>query len=202
MLNNQIVKCSTSGFLTGFGTFSSLPINLTVNVASVLYFQMHMIACAAYLAGMNLEYFQTETLVYACLIGVSLEKVLNHYGFTVGDKVAKKTVNKISGKVLIRINQKIALRLMAKFSSRGLLIAGHAIPVLGALVCGGLDLTITKKLAKRSYAWFMEQNYHELHEHDEQTKECAEIAIHEIQEDIQDTMTADVNFNSAPDYEA
>lgn len=37
MLRNQIVKCTTSGFITGFGGFITMPVTLPANVTSVIY---------------------------------------------------------------------------------------------------------------------------------------------------------------------
>ena len=48
MINNQIAKCTTSGFLTGFGGTITLPVTIPANVGSVLYVQIRMIACTAY----------------------------------------------------------------------------------------------------------------------------------------------------------
>ena len=45
MLRNQIVKCTTSGVVTGFGGFITMPVALPANVGSVIYVQMRMIAC-------------------------------------------------------------------------------------------------------------------------------------------------------------
>ena len=51
MIKNQIIKCTTSGVVTGFGGIITLPVTIPANVGSVLYVQMRMIACTAYLAG-------------------------------------------------------------------------------------------------------------------------------------------------------
>ena len=47
LINNQIIKCGTSGFLTSLGGFITLPVALPANVASVIYMQMQMIAAIA-----------------------------------------------------------------------------------------------------------------------------------------------------------
>ena len=49
MLKNQVIKCATSGFLTGFGGIVTLPVAIPANISSVLYVQMRMIACTAYM---------------------------------------------------------------------------------------------------------------------------------------------------------
>ena len=67
MLRNQIIKCTTSGALSGLGGIISMPVAIPANIGSVLYVQMRMIACVAYLADYDLDSDQTQTFVYACL---------------------------------------------------------------------------------------------------------------------------------------
>ena len=59
MINNQVVKCTTSGFITGFGGFITMPVAIPANISSVLYVQMRMIACCAYMSGYELKSDQT-----------------------------------------------------------------------------------------------------------------------------------------------
>ena len=76
LVNNQILKCTTSGFLTGLGGVLTIPIALPANITSVIYVQMRMIAAVAYLNGYDLNSDETQTFVYACLAGVSLNKLV------------------------------------------------------------------------------------------------------------------------------
>ena len=76
MIDNSIMKCTTSGFLTGFGGLITLPVALPANVTSVLYVQMRMIASLAYMAGLNVNDDSVQTLVYACLAGVSVAEIV------------------------------------------------------------------------------------------------------------------------------
>ena len=76
MLKHQLVKCTTSGFLTGFGGFITLPITIPANISSVLYVQMRMIACTAYIGGYDLNSDQVQTFIYACLAGVSVNSLV------------------------------------------------------------------------------------------------------------------------------
>lgn len=55
MIKNQIAKCTTSGFITGFGGVITFPVTIPANVGSVLYVQMRMIACTAYMAGLDIN---------------------------------------------------------------------------------------------------------------------------------------------------
>lgn len=159
MINNQVTKCATSGFLTGFGGFITLPISIPANISSVLYVQMRMIAGIAYLAGYDLQSDQVQTLVYACLAGVSVNQIIKKVGVEVGTKVARKTIDKIPGKVMTAINKKIGYRFITKAGEKGTVNLTKAVPVVGAVIGGGLDLIETKTIANRAYKWFWEDDF-------------------------------------------
>ena len=159
MIRNQITKCATSGFITGFGGFITMPVTLPANITSVIYVQMRMIACTSYMAGFDLDSDQTQTLVYACLAGVAVNNVIKQAGIKFGVKFANGLIKKIPGKVLTKINQKVGFRFITKFGTKGVVNLGKLIPGVGAVIGGGLDLVETKIIAKRSYKWFFEHDF-------------------------------------------
>ncbi len=156
MLNNQIMKCTTSGFITGFGGFITMPVTIPANLSSVIYVQMRMIACCAYISGHELKSDQTQTFVYACLAGVSINTIVKNAGIRFGVKFAQAMVNKIPGKVLTSINQKVGFRFVTKAGTKGIVNLGKAVPFVGAIVGGGLDFAETKIIANRAYKWFVD----------------------------------------------
>lgn len=156
MIKNQIIKCTTSGFITGFGGVITIPVTLPANIGSVLYVQMRMIACTAYMAGFELNSDQTQTFVYACLAGVSVNKLVKQAGIKFGVKFANGLIKKIPGKVLTKINQKVGFRFITKFGSKGIINLGKLVPGVGAVIGGGLDLVETKTISTRAYKWFFE----------------------------------------------
>ena len=159
MIRNQITKCATSGFITGFGGFITMPVTLPANITSVIYVQMRMIACTSYMAGFDLDSDQTQTLVYACLAGVAVNNVIKQAGIKFGVKFANGLIKKIPGKVLTKINQKVGFRFVTKFGTKGIINLGKLIPGVGAVIGGGLDLVETKIIAERSYKWFFEHDF-------------------------------------------
>ncbi len=159
MLKNQIAKCTTSGFITGFGGFITMPVTIPANIGSVLYVQIRMIACTAYLAGYDLNSDQVQTFVYACLAGVSVNGVVKQAGIKVGVKMAEKAIQKIPGKALTKINQKIGFRFITKFGEKGIVNLGKMIPGVGAIINGGLDFAETKIIADRAYKMFFEGDF-------------------------------------------
>jgi len=159
MLRNQIAKCTTSGFITGFGGIITLPVSIPANVGSVLYVQMRMIACTAYLAGYDLKDDQVQTFVYACLAGISVNQVLKQTGIKLATKVATKGIQKIPGKVLTKINQKIGFKFITKFGQKGIINLGKMVPVVGSVINGGFDFAETKVIANRAYKMFFENDF-------------------------------------------
>ena len=159
MIKNQIIKCTTSGFLTGFGGFITLPVTLPTNITSVLYVQMRMIACAAYMAGFDLKSDETQTFVYACLAGVAVNEMLKQAGIKLGIKLTNSLIKKIPGKVLTKINQKVGFRFITKFGTKGIINMGKIVPGVGAIIGGGFDFVETKTIGDRTYKWFFEGNY-------------------------------------------
>ena len=159
MINNQIIKCTTSGFITGFGGVITIPVTLPANICSVLYVQMRMIACTAYMAGFELNSDQTQTFVYACLAGVSVTKLVKQAGIKFGVKFANGLIKKIPGKVLTKVNQKVGFRFITKFGSKGIVNLGKLVPGVGAVIGGSLDLVETKAIGTRAYKWFFEGDF-------------------------------------------
>lgn len=159
MIRNQIAKCATSGFLTGFGGLITLPVSIPVNVGSVLYVQMRMIACIAYMSGYELNCDQTQTFIYACLAGVSVNQLVKAVGVKFGIKFANSVIKKIPGKILTKINQTVGFRLITKFGTKGIINLGKMVPGVGAVIGGSLDFAETKIISKRAYKWFMEGDF-------------------------------------------
>lgn len=168
MLRNQIIKCTTSGALSGLGGIISMPVAIPANIGSVLYVQMRMIACVAYLADYDLDSDQTQTFVYACLAGVTVNGLLKQAGVKFGVKFANSMIKKIPGTVLTKINQKVGFRFLTKFGSKGIVNLGKLVPGVGAIVGGGLDLVETKVIANRAYNWFFKGDFSAEDEKDEE----------------------------------
>lgn len=158
-INYQIAKCTTSGFITGLGGLITLPVAIPANVSSVMYVQMRMIACLAYMGGYDTNSDQVQTLVYACLAGISIDQILKNVSIQFGTKFTVAMVKKIPGTALQKINQKVGFRFLTKFGSKGLINIGKAVPVIGGVIGGGFDLVETEIIANRAYKMFIEGNF-------------------------------------------
>lgn len=197
MIKSQIAKCTTSGFLTGFGGIITLPVTLPANVTSVLYVQMRMIACIAYMSGYELNSDQTQTFVYACLAGVSVNEIIKQASIKFGVKFAQSMIKKIPGKVLTKINQKVGFRFITKFGEKGIINLGKLVPGVGAVIGGSIDFAETKAISKRAYKWFMEGDFSQ----EKKEEESVEITAEEL-DDTSQNETIDIPENEVKPAES
>ena len=59
----QVMKCGTSGFVTGLGGLITLPVAIPANISSVMYVQMRTIACIAKMGGYDVTSDQVQTMI-------------------------------------------------------------------------------------------------------------------------------------------
>jgi len=155
LINWQVSKCATSGFITGLGGIITLPFAIPANMASVIYVQMRMIAAIAYMGNYDIKDDSVKTLVYMCLTGKAAVDIGKGAGIKIGAKLTKATIEKISGATLTKINQAVGFRLFTKFGEKGVINIGKAIPLAGGIIGGGFDLVTTKTIGKVSKKMFL-----------------------------------------------
>lgn len=159
LVNTQIAKCSTSGFLTGLGGLVSLPVAIPANIGSVLYVQLRMIASIAYMGGYNPTDDEVQTLAYICLANKGVTELIEPLGVKIGEKLAENTIKKIPGTVLTKINQAVSFKLFTKFGEKGAINLGKMVPGVGGIVGAGFDYATTRAIAKRAYKTFILKDY-------------------------------------------
>ena len=155
LINNSIVKCGTSGFITGFGGFATMIATLPANITSVMYVQVRMCCAIAKMGGYDIHSDQVQTMIYACLTGSAVSDVLKQAGIKFGTKFGTAMVKKIPGKTLTAINQKVGFRFVTKFGQTGVVNLGKVVPVLGAVIGGGIDVASTRIIGYNAYKIFI-----------------------------------------------
>lgn len=190
MLNVQVAKCTTSGFITGFGGFITMPITIPADISSVLYVQMRMIACTACIAGYDVNDDEVQTLVFACLAGVSINQIAKDFGIKFGAKIAEEGIKKIPGKALTKINQRVGFRFLTKFGEKGLINLGKMIPIVGAVINGGFDLAETKIIAVRAYKMFIKNDFSVS---EIKTDDVINVEVEDVEDNIEQFDSSDNN---------
>ena len=131
------------------------------------------------MADYELESDQTQTFVYACLAGVTVNSLVKQASIKFGVKFANGLIKKIPAKVLTKINQKIGFRFITKFGTKGIVNLGKLLPGVGAVIGGGLDLVETKLIADRAYKWFLKGDFSVKNDKEEDIIEIDDIDFEE-----------------------
>lgn len=155
LVKYQILKCGTSGFVTGLGGLIALPVAIPANIGSVLYVQIRMAAAIAKIGGYDVCSDQVQTLVYVCLTGTAISDVVKQAGIKIGEKTLTAALKKLPGTALVKINQRVGFRLITKFGEKGIVNLGKVIPLAGGVIGGAFDVASTSVIAKNAIKLFI-----------------------------------------------
>ena len=187
LIKNSIIKCTTSGFLSGLGGLGTMILTLPANLTSVMYVQLRMCCAVAKMAGYDIHSDQVQTMIYACLTGSAVSDILKNAGIQFGTKLGTAMIKKIPGKTLTAINQKVGFRFVTKFGSKGVVNLGKMVPVVGGIIGGGFDAASTNIIGKNAYNIFVKG---ELPENDKE-----DIVIDATYEEVDDIDTKMIKEN-------
>ena len=151
----QNAKAGTSGFVTGIGGLMTLPVAIPANLASVLYIQIRMIAAIAHMGGYDLRDVKVKTLVYMCLVGNFAKDILQETGIRLGTKFTAIAIERISEKSLLIINQRVGFLLLTTSGTKGMINLGKAVPIVGGIIGGSIDVAATNTIGKMARNTFL-----------------------------------------------
>lgn len=153
----QNAKAGSSGFITGLGGFTTLPVAIPANLVSVLYFQVRMIAAIAFMGGYDLRDDRVKSLVYVCLAGNIAKDILQEIGINIGTRLTAQLIGSISEKTIISLNQKIGFQLISKTGGLGAINLGKAIPLAGGIIGGSIDMLATNLIGNIARKTFIQE---------------------------------------------
>lgn len=154
----QMTKAATSGFVTGLGGLLILPVTLPINMTSVIFVQLRMIAAIAYMGGYDIRDDRVKTLCYACLCGNAAKDVLKGVGIQAGSKLTKQAIERLSFEVIKKINQAVGFRFLTKFGETGIINLGKTVPIVGGIVGGSFDGFTTRAIGRIARTTFIDKS--------------------------------------------
>jgi len=146
LINWQMTKAATSGFLTNIGGAATLPISIPANISSVLYLQLRMIAAIAIMGGHDVRSDKVRTLVYVTLLGSAASDVLKEAGIQLGQKLTVAAIAKITALVARKMATNAAARLLGKLGLASARNFMKLVPIAGGLVAAATDAGATKAI--------------------------------------------------------
>lgn len=158
LVNWQVAKAATSGFLTNLGGLITLPVAIPADFAAMSYIQIKMVAAIAALGGHDIHDDRCKTFVYVCLCGNTVaETIIKDVGIKVGTKLGVQAINRISGATLTRINQTVGFRLITKFGETGTVNLVKWVPLVAGCVCGSVNGVMTKGVGEAAIHVFIQK---------------------------------------------
>jgi hypothetical protein len=157
LVNVQIAKAAVSGFVTGIGGVITLPVAIPVNLGSIIYLQIRMIAAIAVMGNHDIRTDEIKSLTYLCLCGSASANVVKDLGLLITNKQIVNVVRGISRVTLTKINEAVGFRLLTKFGQTGLVNIIKAAPLVGGIIGGIVDAVTTKSVGKFAIHYFLRE---------------------------------------------
>jgi hypothetical protein len=148
LINWEISKNATSGFVTGLGGLITMPVTIPAALGASILLQARMAGAIAVINGHSIEDDRVRTLILLSMVGDSAKEILKKAGATISQKITHRLIAKLPGKILIQINKMVGFRLITKAGSKGIINLTKTIPVIGGVVCGGFDAYACKVVGK------------------------------------------------------
>lgn len=192
LIRYQVLKATTSGFVTGLGGVLTLPVAIPANLASIMYLQLQMVAAIACIGGHDVRSDRVKTICYACLCGNGATDILKGAGITIGKKLTERAIKGLSFEVIKKINQKVGFRLITKFGQTGAINLGKAVPLVGGVVGGTFDGSTTYAIGRVARSVFITGGEESNAQQHEEVKEdifegLSDVLLGKVGEETQET---------------
>ena len=176
LISYQNWKSAATGFSLGLPGLVFLPATISADVAATLAFNLQTICAIAIIGGHDLKHEGVKALSYACLTGEPVDVLLKSMGTTITKVLARGLVNAIPRKLLGKINAMVGAKLFTKFSSKGIIQLGLAVPLLGGLLGGFIDYYNSNSCGSTAIETFIKDHPSETEEANPDSKSEAATA--------------------------
>lgn len=146
LINWEMAKNFTTGFLTGLGGFVTLPVAVPAALVASWVLQARLAGAIACIYGHDLESERVRTKILLSLAGDVARDAMKDLGLKLGDRLTQRAVDQIPGRALVEVNKRIGARLLVQAGQRVVLKYPRAVPVLGGMVGGSLDALVCRKV--------------------------------------------------------
>ncbi len=141
-------KNFTSGFLSSLGGIITLPVAVPASLSANWILQTRMVAAMAHIGGFDIDEPPVKVCIALCLLGHKGKDALGENIYEFQNALRENSFKTITKQSVLILNQMIAMRLMQTAAKKGLSRISKAIPVLGGVVGGALDLYSCHETAK------------------------------------------------------
>lgn len=139
---------AVSGFVTSLGGFVVMPVAVPANLLGFYTLATRMIASIAHIRGHDIALPETRLAVLAALTGDDIGKLLSRAGMVLpAGGVTSAWLRRVAPSLSTMVNKAIGFRLLVGTGQRTLVKFGRAIPVMGGLIGGTVDVALIRSIA-------------------------------------------------------
>jgi len=151
----SVEAAGVNGFVTGLGGFIAMPVTIPANMAGALVINARLAAAIAYLRGYDPKDPHVRTVATLIAVGSNAQQIARTVGIKVGEKVAIQAIKKLPIVLIREVNKKAGFMLLAKYGSkRALVTLAKGVPVVGGMIGGAVDATMTSVVGRTARAMF------------------------------------------------
>jgi len=154
LIRRETRKNFTTGFITGLGGVVTFPVSIPAALGASWLLQARMAGAIAKIYGHDLNSERVRTEILLSLAGDVAKDAMNDLGIKLGDKLTRRAVDQIPGRLLVEVNKRIGARLLAKVGSRVILRFPRAVPIVGGVVGGSLDAVVCRMTGRTARSLF------------------------------------------------
>jgi len=142
---------AVGGFVTGLGGFFTMPISLPANVLAFYLVGTRMTAATAKVRGYDLKDPAIRSAILLTLVGADGDDILKKAGLTAaGGKLSSVAFSRLPAPALMVLNKAIGFRLLARIGGSAFTRLGRAVPVVGGLLGGGVDVYMLSRIGAQA----------------------------------------------------
>jgi hypothetical protein len=155
LIVESVQAASVNGFVTGLGGFIAMPVTIPANMAGALVINARLAGAIAYLHGFDPKDPHVRTVATLVAVGSNAQQIAKTVGIKIGEKVAMEAIKKIPIALIREINKKAGFMLVAKYGTkRGLVTLAKGVPLVGGVIGGAVDATMTGVVGNTGRAMF------------------------------------------------
>lgn len=155
LIVESVEAAGVNGFVTGLGGFIAMPVTLPANMAGALVINARLAAAIAYLRGYDPKDPHVRTVATLIAVGSNAQQIVKTFGIKVGEKVLIQAIKQVPIVLIREINKKVGFMLLAKYGSkRALVTLAKGVPLVGGVIGGAVDATMTSAIGRTARAMF------------------------------------------------
>lgn len=146
---------AAEGFATGLGGFMILPVALPANVIGFYTLAARLVGAIAHIRGHDISRRETRMAVLVSLTGDRASELLGRAGATLpAGRMTKRALRGLPDSTVRMVNKALGLKLLVTASGRGLVKLGRAVPLVGGVIGGTVDVALMRSIARHAREQF------------------------------------------------